>query len=174
MKSKRETGRRRNKVQADESFVSPKLNEIERLKINQEFSEIRRRSESRKTDEERLYSRILQLKFQIEDYIKSDKLDEQMTFGYFLKQYIDVSGRKNNEFAEDIDVSPSELSQIVNEHRDPNNRIIMRLEAHSNGIILAFYWFCIYSKDKALKLITNDQLRIEEGKHVKRRLVLSI
>jgi len=174
MKSKRETKKGRNTVQANGSFVSPKLSEVERLKINQEFSEIRRRSESNKSDEERLYAKILQLKFQIEDYIKSDKLDEQMTFGYFLKQYIDVSGRKNNEFADDIDVNPTELSQIVNEHRDPNSRIIMRLEAHSNGIILAFYWHCIYSKDKALELITNDQLRIEEGKHVKRRLVLSL
>lgn len=57
--------------------------------------------------------------------------------------------------------------------RDPSSKIIMRLEAHSNGIIQAFYWHSIYSNDKALELISNDRLRVEEGKHVKRRLKLS-
>lgn len=171
MKSKRQTSK---KGQTDESFASPKLSHIERLKVNQEFAEARRRAESKKSDKERLFAKILQLKFQMEDYVKSDKLNEQKTFGYFLKQYIEASGRKNNEFAEDIDVNPTELSQIVNKHRDPSSKFIMRLEAHSNGIILAFHWHGIYSKDKVLELITNDQLRIEEGKHVKRRLEISI
>lgn len=174
MKSNRETKKGQSNNPNDESFVSPQLTDAERLKVNQEFAEVRRRAELKKSDSERLFARILQLKFQMEDYVKSDKLDEQMTFGYFLKQYIEASGRKNNEFAEDIDVNPTELSQIVNKHRDPSNKIIMRLEAHSKGIILAFYWYCIYSKDKTLELISNDRLRIEEGRHVKRTLELSL
>lgn len=174
MKSKRETKKGQADNQNDESFVSPRLSDAERLKVNREFAEVRRRAESEKSDDERLFAKVLQLKFQMEDYVKSDKLDEQMTFGYFLKQYIEASGRKNNEFAEDIDVNPTELSQIINKHRDPSSKIIMRLEAHSNGIILAFYWHCIYSKDKTLELISNDRLRMEEGKRVKRRLELSL
>lgn len=110
----------------------------------------------------------------MEDYIKSDKLDQHLTFGYFLRSYIETIGKKNNEFAEEIDIKPTELSQLVNKHRDPSDKIIMRLEMHSNGIILALSWYSIFSKDKALELITNEQLRKEERKHVKKKLALSL
>ena len=158
----------------DESFVSPKLSNAERLKAEQEFAEYRRSSESKKSEEEKLLSKILHLKFQMEDYIKSDKLDQHLTFGYFLRSYIETIGKKNNEFAEEIDIKPTELSQLVNKHRDPSDKIIMRLEMHSNGILLAMSWYSIYSKDKVLRLISNDQLRKEEGKHVKKRIEVSL
>ena len=158
----------------EESFVSPKLSKAERLEAEREFSEFRRSNESKKSEKEKLLSKLLQLKFQIEDYLKSDVLDEQRSFGYFLKRYIETIGKKNSEFAEEIDINPTELSQIVNKHRDPNNRVIIRLEVHSNGIILAMTWHGIYSKDKARELITNDRLRQEEEKHVKKRLSFSL
>lgn len=157
----------------DESFVSPKLSPPERLKAEQEFAEYRRQAELKTSDEEKLLSKILELKFQMEDYLKSEKLEEQRSFGYFLRRYIELIGRKNNEFAEEIDVNPTELSQIVNRHRDPSKKIIIRLEMHSNGIILATAWHGIYSKDKALELATDEQLRREEGEHVKKKLALS-
>jgi hypothetical protein len=91
-------------AEMDESFVSPKLSKTERLKAEQEFAEFRRSSESKKSDEERHFSIILHLKFQMEDYIKSDKLDQHLTFGYFLRSYIETIGKKNNEFAEEIDI----------------------------------------------------------------------
>jgi hypothetical protein len=156
--------------ESDESFISPKLSEKERLESIEVFKEYRRKVVSKRTHEDKLKIQLLQLKFLMEDYLRADTYDKTLSFSYFLKQYIARLEKRNNEFAEEMNIKPTELSQLINNHRDPNQKFIMRLEAHSNRIFPAIMWFKLFTKEKALELLKDDALRITEGKQVKKRL----
>ena len=176
MKSNREVKKTPNSdsQELDESFISPKLTEKERIESIEVFKDYRKKVESKRSHDDKLKIQLLQLKFLMEDYLKTDKYDKALSFAYFLRQYIERLDKKNVEFAQEINITPTELSQLINNHRDPNHKIIMRLEAHSNMIFPAVMWFNLFAKEKALELIKNDSLRRAEGKRVKKRLQFSI
>jgi plasmid maintenance system antidote protein VapI len=110
----------------------------------------------------------------MEDYLKSEHYDEGFSFAYFLRQYIKRLDKKDNEFAFELNIKPTVLSQLVNKHRDPSLKIIMRLEAHSNKIFPAIMWFNLFTKEKALEFMKNNNLRRDEGKQVRKRLAFNI
>ncbi len=157
----------------DESFVSPKLTDNERFESIEVFKSYRRKIVSKRSHDDKLKIQLMQLKFLMEDYVGTDKYDESLNFAYFLRQYIERLGKKNIEFAQEINIKPTELSQLVNHHRDPNHKIIMRLEAHSNKIFPAILWFKLFTKEKALELLKDDNLRKTESGRVKKRLQFS-
>ncbi|HMI67217.1 MAG TPA: helix-turn-helix transcriptional regulator [Cyclobacteriaceae bacterium] len=159
----------------DESFISPLLTGREREESERAFNDYRRKIESTKTQEDDTKFQLLQLKFLMEDYLRTDKYDENLNFGYFLRQYIKRLGKSNTEFANEISIKPTELSHLINSHRDPNPKILMRLEGHSNMIFPAIMWFKLISKEKALKFISNNHhLRKTEGSRIKKKLQFSL
>jgi transcriptional regulator with XRE-family HTH domain len=113
---------------------------------------------------------ILQLKYQIDEYINLDIYDENRSFGTFLRFYLKSLGIKNKDFAKDIDIEETELSQLLNQHRKPSDKIIIRLEIHSNKTIPAITWLKLLEKEKEHEISTNDVIRKNESKHVKNRL----
>jgi hypothetical protein len=161
-------------VEIDESFIAPKLTQKEKRRADDTFRAFREKTEAGRTSHDRLKTQLLQLRFLMEDYLKSKKYDDIMGFGYFLKEYIGRIDKKNNEFAKEINITPTELSQFINSHRAPNDRLIIRLEIHSNNIFNATLWYNIFSKEKTLELIQNAPLRRSEEKQVKKRLAISI
>lgn len=114
------------------------------------------------------------MKFLIEDYIRSDSFDKNFHFGYFLKEYISRLEKKNKEFAQEINVDPAELSQIINKHRKPTEKLIFRLEIHSNKNFPALMWFKVLEKERAYELLHDRSIIEEEKKHVKRKLGFSL
>jgi len=126
------------------------------------------------TDNDRLESRLLQFKLKLNDYLKSDDFDPTKTFGYFLNQYIALANRKRKVFANEIDIKEAELSQMINNHRDPPEYIIVRLEIHSNKTIPAEKWLGLVEKERVYTLRTNKDLRRKEKEHVSRRLEVNI
>ena len=117
-------------------------------------------------------NKLLQLKFQLEDYIQGTEYNANCTFSYFLKQYIQILNKKQKEFAHDVDVSDLQLSHYLNNRRSPNESFIIRLEIHSNNSISALTWFRLLEKEKEYHLITNKAIRIKEKKHVSNMLSL--
>ena len=160
-------------VPVDESFDSSMLSPKEKEEGYEAMRAFKAERISKRTKEDDLKIRMLQLKYLIEDYIQSDRYDSKYSFAYFLREYIQRQNKKNSEFAKEISVSAVELSQLVNNHRDPNLKIIVRLEAHSNKNFPAIMWFSLYSKDKSVELIQNDELRESERKYVKKVLQFS-
>jgi len=116
----------------------------------------------------------MQLKFQIEDYLKSDNFNPKFTFSYFLKEYVDVLNKKRKIFAQEISIDETELSQLINKHRQPNDSVIIRLELHSNNSIPAVYWFKLLEMEKAHSINTNLALRKKERKNVKNQVELNL
>lgn len=152
---------------ADAHIISADPSCEEREDILLEFGEIRKKMAASMSDKDRLIAAILQLRFQIEDSLTSDVEMTPARFCFFLKEYITRLHLKNKEFASQIGIEPSELSQLLNAHRKPNDKILVRLELHSSNYIDALLWHRILARDKEYELLHNVELRVEEKKHVK-------
>lgn len=157
-----------------EAHIYPTGNKLANAGQEQAFWEERKRRANDRTAEEQLLSDILRLKFRIEDHLNSDSYDDSVHFGHFLRNYIELLGKKDKEFAAEIDIKPTELSQLINDHRDPNNELLVRLEIHSNNNIPAITWYRLLEKRKEHYLMSDKGIRKEASKHVKRKLSLSL
>jgi len=152
-----------------ESFVfKSELTLAQKTEADKQLNDFLKESRKSITPEERLYARVLQLKFLIEDYIKSPEYNEKLSFAHFLREYINVSYNVNKDFANDIDIKETELSQLLNNHRNPSDKIIIRLEVHSNNIIPAVSWSRLVEKEKEYEIANDQSLRARESKHVKK------
>src|SRR3954470_9614816 len=84
-----------------------------------ELSEARRRVQSGLSDKDRLAASVLQFKLKLNDYLKKDDFDRDMSFSSCLRQYVQILAMKRKAFAKDIDIEEAELSQVINQHRPP-------------------------------------------------------
>jgi plasmid maintenance system antidote protein VapI len=158
-----------------ESFVvTEKLTVKQKKEAGLQLKEARKKAQSGMTEKERLVSRVLQLKFQIEDYLNSERFNPKFTFGYFLSAYVTLLNKKRKNFAQEIDIAETELSQLINTHRLPNENILIRLEIHSNNSIPAVVWYKIIEKGKEYSIRTNKALRQQEKKYVTNKLPVDI
>lgn len=154
----------------DESFDSSWLTQEQREEGAKLTGDFIAKQKAGWTQQDHLESSMLQLKFLIEDYIKSGRYESKQGFAFFLKEYIRRQDKKNSQFAKEISISAVELSQLVNKHREPNWKIIVRLAAHSNQNFPAIMWFNLHMKDKSVELLENEKLAEREGKFVKKGL----
>ena len=125
------------------------------------------------TEKQKQEVKLLTLKYQMQDYVSTPKYDRSKHFGYFLQQYIEMLNKKNKEFASDIHIKPTELSQLINRHRNPNDKILIRLELHSNKNIPAYFWYRIVEKEREHEIINNKDMRKQELKYVRNAIKIA-
>jgi hypothetical protein len=163
-----------NKFTIDEladSVISPNsLTREERKLADAELAEARRKNKEGITGDQQLYAKVLQLRFLMEDYAKSEVFDKELSFASFLRKYIRLNYKVNKKFANDISLKEAELSLILNRHRLPNEKTIVRLELHSNNMIPAISWYRVLEKEKEHELQSNTAFKEKQNKHVKNRL----
>lgn len=158
----------------DSHVISEKLTIKQRKQEDLKLKEARKKVQAGLTDTDRLVLRLMQFKFQIEDYLNNEDFNPKFTFSYFLKEYVSLLNKKRRHFAAEINIDETELSQLINRHRFPNNSIIIRLEIHSNNSIPAVSWFRLVQKEKEHELMTSNQLRRQERKYVKNKLPVTL
>ena len=144
----------KSKEIAEALVVPGRLTAKRKEKAKSDLVAARSKVQAGLTDNDRLESRLLQFKLKLNDYLKSDDFDPTKTFGYFLSQYIALANRKRKVFANEIDIKEAELSQMINNHRDPPEYIIVRLEIHSNKTIPAEKWLGLVEKERVYTLRT--------------------
>jgi len=151
-----------------DSFVFPaKLSPKQQKAADLQLAEARQKAREKMTDEEKLTGRLMGLRFQMEDYFRSEKPDKEYSFGYFLKLYIELLDMKRRGFAEQIGIDETLLSQLINQRRTPPEYIPIRLELHSNNSIQAEYWFRVIEKDREGAMLLNKAaMRKKEMKYV--------
>lgn len=99
-------------------------------------------------------AKLLQLKLKMELHLKNAVYDEHNYFLEFLEKYIDTIYTKRTDFAKDIGISPVSLSQVINNHRAPNEEFLLKLMLHSEMIyknVCVFHekiWYQIYFQQK--------------------------
>jgi plasmid maintenance system antidote protein VapI len=158
-----------------ESFVfRNKLTKKQKEAANKNLMAVRKKVQGQMTPEQILLTHLLQLRFQIEDYASIPTYNNKFSFGHFLKVYLKYLNKKNWEFASDINIHHTELSQIINNRRSPSDRFIIRLEIHSNKTIPAIAWYKLLEKEKEHMIATDSNIRKNESKFVKNKLHLSI
>lgn len=173
MKSNKLNEKYTDKELADSFVFRNDLSQKEKEQADIDLKEMRNKLRGEVSSEKRLLGNLLQLKYQIEDYLKSPNYDSKQSFGFFLRSYLDILNMKNKEFARDISIAETELSQILNQHRKPNEKIIIRLEIHSNKIIPAITWYRLLEKQRAYEILTNKKIRIRERSNVSNILKVS-
>lgn len=126
-----------------------------------------------------IISKLLQLKYQMEEYLENPECNGQPYFSKFLKRYVDTLYDKRKSFAFDIGIEPIKLSHIINNRREPNEIFIYRLIIHSQGVfkdICDFeddLWPKIYYQDKVCDFHSSSKKWIKtESKHVRDKELL--
>lgn len=158
-----------------EAYVYPStLTPEQRKEADDQLKAARSKVQSAMTEADKLTADIMQLRFQLEDYLNSEKYDPKLRFSYFLKSYVQLLNKKRKVFAQEINIDETELSQLINDHRSPGENIIIRLEIHSNNAIPAVAWYKLIEREKEHYLITNKTIRMREEKNVSNRLTVNI
>lgn len=158
-----------------DAYIPPvRLSKKEQQAADLELARHRQSRRASSAEKQQLKIKLLQLKFQLEDYIKGEEYNPDLNFGYFLKQYIQLINKKQKDFAEDVDISVLQLSHYLNNRREPNNNFIVRLEIHSNNTISAINWFRLLEKEKEHVLINDKTIRNKERLHVTNTLQVTL
>jgi plasmid maintenance system antidote protein VapI len=156
-----------------EAFIFPvKLTARQQRVADKQLAEHRAKRRAAMTEAEKMNFKLLRLKLHLENYVKGDEYNPQFTFGYFLEQYLQLTNRKKKEFAMDIQIHETQLSQVLKDRREPNDSMLIRLELHSNNTIPAIDWFKLLEKEKGHQLKTDRSLRDKESQYVTRSLQL--
>jgi hypothetical protein len=173
MKTKKRSPKHSPQELAEAVVFPVTLTPTQQKEASEQLAAARKKGRQVMSDNDRLSLKIFQLKFQLEDYITNREFNPGLTFGYFLKQYVDLLEVKRKEFADDISIDETLLSQFINLHRMPPDYMAIRLEIHSNNAIPATYWFKLVEKQKEYELSIDKEIRRKENKFVHRRLVVN-
>lgn len=126
------------------------------------------------TGEDILRARLIQLKLKMEEYLELSAYDKGNYFSEFLKSYIDTIYSKRSQFSDDIDITPIQLSQIINNHREPNEEFFKKLMVHSEKMfrnVCEFQqqiWYQVYYREKLNNtLSTQDVWKPQIEEHVR-------
>lgn len=172
MKRKKIAEKYTGKELAEAFIFRNDLGERDDRQIASDIAAAREKIKAGSHKDQTLHFRLLQLKYQIEDYI-SKPFNERYTFGFFLKNYVDVLAIKRYQFAKEISIDETYLSQLINRHRLPSEEIMIRLELHSRNLIKALLWFKLLEKERENEIDTDRSMRAKEKKFVKRTVVLN-
>lgn len=127
-------------------------------------------------------AKLLQLQYQMEAYMENPVHYETTIFSKFLSTYIDTLYPKRVHFAEDLSIKPVALSQILNNHREPNEQFIKKLMLHSEMIykdsrsFKKKIWYQIFLQEKInFMMSSQDEWRsdVEKNIHINHAIKLS-
>ncbi|SKA14911.1 hypothetical protein [Sediminibacterium ginsengisoli] len=113
--------------------------------------------------EQIIRAKLLQLKLKMEAYLKEPVYDNNNHFTDFLEMYIDAIYPQRSKFAEDINVTPVFLSQIINNHREPKEEFILKLMIHSEKMfknVCEFHkktWYQVYYQEKISDTMSSQE-----------------
>jgi len=155
---------------ADSMMIPADLTAREKKELAEEMREIRKQKLRETTEEDRILSDVMRLRFQMEDYVKRQNFSFQKTFGKYMEEYIRILKKSRREIAEDLSIHYTKLSRIINDKEEPNIELSYRLEKHSGEIIKAELWWRLMIKKQAFIIARDEETRKAEQKKVKNSL----
>ncbi len=133
----------------------------------------------KRKDKDIITPKLLQLKYQMEEYLENPVCSNQPLFPKFLKNYVDTLYEKRKGFANDMDIEPTTLSHLINNHREPKDTFIYRLIIHSETTyknICDFekeLWPKVFYQDKVCDFLSSsEKWKKTEVKHVKNNAII--
>ncbi len=148
----------------------------ERQKEKEAILLARERRFRNRSNYDKMTAKLLQLKYQMESYVDQQSCALKPRFQEFLMIYVDTLYDKRKKFADDIDINPITLSQVINSHRAPKDKFLVRLILHSEGAYKGLctfekeLWPKVYYQDKVCEFLSaSKDLTRKEAKHVKKK-----
>jgi hypothetical protein len=151
-------------------FIGVELPPAEKKEADRLLAEARAKNKKEMTPE--VYASLLttHIRARIEDYLATKKYDPALSFGYFLKEYIEKLKLKRKDFAIQISIDETLLSQVINGHRLPPDYVAIRLEIHSDNKIPAGFWYKLITMEKEHYINTDKEIRKKQQKFVRNPL----
>lgn len=151
-----------------ESFVFPSdLSEEEKANAAKELWEHRKKLLQNRSEEEKIYSNLLRLKYEIEDQVSKSYFESSRDVSYYLNEYIRTTGINQRKLSEDIDIHKTRLSRILNKKERLTLSIAYRLEKHSGGLVPSILWWKLVQKEIEEDIKANNDHKITEMNKVK-------
>ena len=100
-------------------------------------------------------------------YLESQVYDEEKNVSRYLQEYMKVTGRKQKELAEDLNIHPTRLSRIVNGREKLSLPVAYRLEKHSGELIPAILWWKLLQREIEQEIKADDKEKQKEKMQVK-------
>jgi plasmid maintenance system antidote protein VapI len=147
-------------------FIGVELSPAEKTEAARELAEYRAERKSKMTEEVRVGLIQFHIRARIDRYLETKKYDPAMSFGYFLKEYVDRLLVKRKDFAEQIGIDETLLSQLINGHRLPPDYLPIRLEIQSDKNISAWHWYKLVAMEKEHYIKTDKEIREKQRKYV--------
>lgn len=147
-----------------DSFDSRYLSEEDKLKESIALMEARLARLKKVPQKEVIRARLLQLKLQMESYVKSKKSASSNNFHSFLNAYQIILYVKKIDFAKDLGISPVVLSHLLSGRREPSKEFLYKLMIHSSKVtseIPSFkeeLWLAVFHKDLMNSFINNESI----------------
>jgi transcriptional regulator with XRE-family HTH domain len=174
MKTKKLSQQHSSEDLSDDMIYPVTLTLAQKKEAAKQLAAARKINQKKITENDRISLQLFQLKFQLEDYLENKEFNPDLTFGHFLKQYVNLLQIKRKDFADQISIDETLLSQFINMHRMPPEYIAIRLEIHSNNTIPATYWLKLVGKQREHELKTDKEIRRKENKFVHRKLAVNL
>jgi len=157
----------------DAMLIPADLTGEEAATLSAEMKEIRFQKLREMTEEDRILSDIMRLRFNIENYLRGDGFSFEKTFGKYLEEYIRILKKSRKDISEDLSVHYTKLSRIVNDKEEPNIELTYRLDKHSGSLIKAKLWWKLIIKKQEFILLKDKETRQKEEAKVKNYLKAS-
>jgi plasmid maintenance system antidote protein VapI len=155
---------------AEAHIFAHDLSPIEKTEADKEMTLLRLQRLAAMSDNQKLQSDLLRLKFLMEDAIQQEIYAEKHSFSTFLQAYLKILNKKQVDFAAEISLHPTKLNQIINNKTMPNIPLMYRLEKHSGGLISALLWWRLLTKKMEADIKNDTTRRLLEAKKVHSKL----
>jgi plasmid maintenance system antidote protein VapI len=151
----------------DSMLIPADLTEREKQELASEMKEIRMHRLGETTEEDRIMSDVMRLRFQMESYLNQGKFSFEKTLGKHLKEYIRIVKKTRRELAEDLSIHYTKLSRIINDKEEPNIELCYRLEKHSGNMIKTELWWKLIIRKQGFIISKDEGTRRVEQKKVR-------
>jgi plasmid maintenance system antidote protein VapI len=150
-----------------DAFVFPvKLTAKQKKEAAEQLAAARKRTQAEMSDETKFSLIAVGIRSRITDSLKEERFNPEHTFGSFLKLFVDLIEKKRKDFAKEIGIDETLLSQLINGHRLPPDYIAIRLEIYSDNIIPATHWLKLVEKQRLHEIENDKELRKKEKQFV--------
>ena len=124
--------------------------------------------------EQKIYSDLISLKYNIIDYLELGLFSEKFKFSEYLKKYVSIVNISRRNLASDLGTHETKFSRIINDKENPGLGFLYRIEEHSNSILPASLLWQLVNR-KMIREIENDKTeKKKQSKLVKNKLNLRI
>ncbi len=142
------------------------LSPVEKQEADSEMRILRLQRLTAMSENQKLQSDLIRLKFLMEDAIQQEVYSEKHNFSAFLQAYLKILDKKQVDFAAEISLHPTKLNQIINNKTTPNIPLVYRLEKHSGGLISALLWWKLFTKKMEADIKNDTKRRLFEAEKV--------